>query len=76
MNYIKQLETDKKELQDIIKSNNEVLHEILSYLTSSKFQGVDVGDGSLNNYVNTNDIIDRIRPILRPLNPENDPAVN
>ncbi len=72
MNYIQQLKADKKELQEIIKTKNEVLHELLQYLTSPKFQGIDTRDGTLNNYVNTNDVISRILPILRPINPTDD----
>lgn len=67
MNYIKQLENDKKELIDEMTKNNAVLMDLYIYLNSPKFQGVDPRDGSLNNYVNINDVLDRIKPILKPV---------
>ena len=64
MNYIKQLEQDKQRMQAEIDKMDGILHEMHTYISSAKFQGVDHRDGSLNNYVNTNDILDRIRQAM------------
>lgn len=66
MNYIKQLEADKKELQEEINKTQEVLMELYVYLNSDKFKGFDSRDESLKDYVNVRDVIDRILPIMHP----------
>jgi len=50
MNYIKRLERDNEEMA-------EVLNELRLYLHTDKFQG------SLNDYVNVKDVLNRIEPI-------------
>lgn len=64
MNYIKQLESDNARLRAQIDKMDDVLHEMYNYVNSAKYQGVDSRDGSLNNYVNTGDITDRIRQVM------------
>mgnify|MGYP001213339787 FL=1 len=65
MNYIKQLESDKKEIENKMQDIQMVLSEMYVYLNSEKFKGFDERDGSMKNYVNTSDIIDRIMPVLK-----------
>ncbi len=66
MNYIKKLEADKERLETEINNTQNVLLEMYTYLNSEKFKGFDYRNGSLNNYVNVSDIIDRILPIMHP----------
>jgi len=66
MNYIKQLESDKQELQKEVNKTQDTLLEIYTYLNSDKFKGFDQRDGSLRDRVNVRDIIDRVLPVLHP----------
>mgnify|MGYP001199779252 CR=1 FL=1 len=65
MNYIKQLESDKQDLENKMQDIQMVLSEMYVYLNSEKYKGIDERDGSMKNYVNTSDIIDRIMPVLK-----------
>jgi hypothetical protein len=66
MNYIKKLVADNEQLQKEINKTQDVLIEIYTYLNSDKFKGFDPRDGTLKNYVNVSDVIDRILPAMRP----------
>lgn len=59
MNYIKQLQEDKKELQNKLNEVSDELMNIRIYLSSSKFQGVD------NDYVHVStDIRPKIETVI------------
>ena len=64
MNYIKQLEADKQDLENKNHELQAVLSEMYMYLTSPKFQQHE-GCKELMNYVNTGDILARIMPVMK-----------
>lgn len=58
MNYIKMLEADKAAMAEKLGLLNAELTELMAYLSSTKFQGVD------NDYVHVStDILPKIREI-------------
>ena len=56
MNYIKRLELEKKELNDILKNINEDVIDLHRYLNSEKFYN--------DPYVNKSDVIYRLAEAL------------
>jgi len=65
MNYIKQLETDKAELNDIIGTRAERMREFREYLLSSKFAPI-LSDGSRGDWVGVTDVLNWLRYIESP----------
>ncbi len=57
MRYINKLQAENEELKDTLKTVEQELTDILVYLASDKFQG------SLNNYVNSDEMYSRIMSI-------------
>lgn len=58
MNYIKMLEADKAAMAEKLGKLNAELTELMTYLSSTKFQGMD------NDYVHVStDILPKIREI-------------
>jgi len=55
MNYIKQLETAKAELQDAVITRAEKVQEFREYLQSSKFAPVQL-DGSRGDWIAVADV--------------------
>ena len=64
MNYIKQLQTDRADLQAQIKRIEEAANDLLNYAHSDKF----CGDGAIGTYIAKQDIIERTRLILNEVN--------
>jgi hypothetical protein len=64
MNYIKQLQTDRDDLQAQIERIREAANDLLNYAHSDKFQG----DGAIGTYIAKQDIIERTRLILNEVN--------
>lgn len=56
MNYIKQLQQDKQELNEIVSKINEDVVDLFRYLHSEKFY--------IDNSVNKDDIILRLNNVL------------
>ena len=54
MNYIKQLQQDNAELKERLAAADQNITYILTYLNSSKFQGVD------NNYVDASEMFNKL----------------
>ena len=65
MNYIKQLETDKAELNDIIGTRAERMREFREYLLSPKFAPI-LSDGSRGDWVGVTDVLNWLRYIESP----------
>ena len=65
MNYIKQLETDKAELNDTISTRAERMREFREYLLSSKFAPI-LSDGSRGDWVGVTDVLNWLRYIESP----------
>jgi predicted RNase H-like nuclease (RuvC/YqgF family) len=63
MNYIKRLEDENKVLKNKMTEVKAKIMELENYLNGPKFH---CGD-SLDNYVNTQDVIDRIKDIKTDL---------
>jgi len=64
MNYIKQLQTDRADLQAQIERIAEAANDLLTYAQSSKF----CGDGAIGTYISKHDVIERTRLILNEVN--------
>ena len=64
MNYIKQLQTDRDDLQAQIKRIEEAANDLLNYAHSDKFQG----SSAIGTYISKNDVIERTRLILNEVN--------
>ena len=64
MNYIKQLQTDRDDLQAQIERIEEAANDLLNYAHSDKF----CGDGAIGTYISKNDVIERTRLILNEVN--------
>ena len=64
MNYIKQLQTDRDDLQAQIERIEEAANDLLNYAHSDKF----CGDGAIGTYIAKQDIIERTRLILNEIN--------
>ena len=62
MNYIKQLQQENKELKETIQATAEEVQNILFYLGSKKFQGME------NNFVNAQEMQTKILNIRTLLN--------
>lgn len=57
MRYINKLQAENKTLKDALKTVEDELTTLLTYLASSKFKG------ELNNYVNSDEMFHRIMEI-------------
>lgn len=66
MNYIKQLECQKAELQDQLISRAERIQELREYLSSAKFN-YDPADGSRTDWVSTKDVFRWLQYIEEPV---------
>lgn len=66
MNYIKQLECQKAELQDQLISRAERIQELREYLASAKFN-YDPADGSRTDWVSTKDVFRWLQYIEEPV---------
>jgi tRNA nucleotidyltransferase (CCA-adding enzyme) len=64
MNYIKQLQTDRDDLQAQIERIAEAANDLMTYAQSTKFQG----SSALGTYISKNDVIERTRLILNEVN--------
>jgi len=64
MNYIKQLQTERADLQAQIDRIREAANDLLNYAHSDKF----CGDGAIGTYISKNDVIERTRLILNQIN--------
>lgn len=62
MNYIKQLEQERAELQDTIAVMQDRIQELRSYLLSDKFAPIQ-SDGSRGDLVATSDVLNHLRRI-------------
>jgi len=65
MNYIKQLEADKAELQDQLIGRAERIQELRGYLLSPKFAPI-LSDGSRGDWVGVTDVLNWLRYIETP----------
>ena len=65
MNYIKQLESRKAELDDVIVTRAERMQEFREYLLSSKFAPI-LSDGSRGDWVGVTDVLNWLRYIESP----------
>jgi hypothetical protein len=66
MNYIKQLECQKAELQDQLISRAERIQELREYLASAKFN-YDPADGSRTDWIATKDVLRWLQYIEEPV---------
>ncbi len=66
MNYIKQLEVAKAELQDRLTNRAERTQEFRAYLLSSKFDFIQ-RDGSRGDLVGVTDVLNWLRYIEEPV---------
>jgi len=64
MNYIKQLQTDRADLQAQIERIREAANDLMAYAQSTKFQG----EGAIGTYISKHDVIERTRLILNEVN--------
>lgn len=65
MNYIKQLESRKAELDDVIITRAERMQEFREYLLSPKFAPI-LSDGSRGDWVAVTDVLNWLRYIESP----------
>lgn len=61
MNYIQGLQQSIKEKDAIAGEVIQEIDNFISFLQSSKFQGVDSRDGSANDWIRASEVIERIR---------------
>ena len=66
MNYIKQLQADKAELSGVIEKANQNLTNVLVYLSSNKFSGIDLL-GESKDFVSAVEMFNTIREIRNEL---------
>ena len=66
MNYIKQLEADKAELNSVIVTRAERVQELREYLASAKFN-YDPADGSRTDWVSLADVRRWLQYIEEPV---------
>jgi len=66
MNYIRQLEAAKVELNDMIITRAERTQEFRTYLLSSKFDPIQ-SDGSRGDLVGVTDVLNWLRYIEAPV---------
>ncbi len=64
MNYIKQLQTDRADLQAQIERIAEAAKDLLNNAHSDKIQG----SSAIGTYISKNDVIERTRLILNEVN--------
>ncbi len=65
MNYIKKLQQEVAELRQQVFNAHEAARHLMDYAHSDKFMG-EAGYGG-PTYINKNDVIHRVEPILRAL---------
>ena len=62
MNYIKQIQSENAGLKNQIKETNIAIQDMISFLHSDKFVGVQ-SDGSRKDWIATNDVIYKLRDL-------------
>ena len=62
MSYIKQVQSENAGLKNQIKETNIAIQDMISFLHSDKFVGVQ-SDGSRKDWIATNDVIYKLRDL-------------